>query len=359
MAIIKPKITAGSGTASGNVVYNCSTCSITASENTGVTKYYFEVTFSAGNYKNIGNYTSRATGVLGIAVDLSTSEAKIFNTAGQIGTASYGSVNCSIYINENGSNTFNYGNTPFTCAVPAGYTPYCETYKLLIKDGDAIKKYADGAWTAVGVYSRDLTEALFKTDGMSSLSNVPVTAYESLSSNPSILVLGQDKTTITRITAVSFPKLVLASDDIGIVSVECINSMTATKTLSGGGDVKIIVSIDRGITWKAFHDNVWIDINTSDLSDVAAHGISFTSLDSISKNAWSELIKLSKTIRFGYLLSNTSSTDVASTDKIEMSVDMKGAWRLKVVETAWDMDFIDKTTIRVSLYASGDYKINY
>lgn len=74
---------------------------------------------------------------------------------------------------------------------------------------------------------------------------------------------------------------------------------------------------------------------------------------------WVALVGASNTLRFAYYLEMVASTDTAFTDALVMTADMTGVWRKAVNGTDYNADYTNNTNILLSIYANGDYKINY
>lgn len=239
---------------------------------------------------------------------------------------------------------------------PDTYTQeiHFETVKYLFQDGDTIKKYADGAWVDVG--PAPVTQEMFDTHGMSSLVGVDVSPLTA----PQLLVWTDGTGSKTcRLTAVPHPKLVLASGDIRLDYVENIDSFNLIYNQTGGGVIRLIASVDGGVTWKTYSNGVWSTINHNDLAEVKANGIPPDVFNSIPSADWMTLIGTSKTIRFGYYLEMNASTDVAATDKLSAQFDMRGSWDMAQPYVDFIYRYTNNSTMQVRLFNNGSYKINY
>ena len=155
-----------------------------------------------------------------------------------------------------------------------------------------------------------------------------------------------------RQTAVPFDKLIVANGDIDLKNMDYLDAVTVT----GTGAFKIIVSGDSGSTWKTWN-NGWNDI-ILDTSNIVTNGMSLATINAITKTDWTTIIDPNKTIRFAYCLSIDTTSTAQNTDKIAITVDMKGEWGQAKEADSWTT-FPDSKTLRVRLYSSGDFKINY
>jgi len=151
-------------------------------------------------------------------------------------------------------------------------------------------------------------------------------------------------------------KIMLAAGDINLSSAECINSVTLTSS----GSIKVIVSIDAGLSWKSWNGSGWIDIEAT-TEDVLAKGMTQGSLGAITKAQWLLIGEKPLTMRFGYSLVPSSAAEVCQADRININVDMLGSWERQAVGTAYKELVGGRSgeTISVSLLSNGDYKINY
>ena len=184
-----------------------------------------------------------------------------------------------------------------------------------------------------------------------------------LSSKFDILIYsdGSIAPTNDKITGTSFNKLILAKGDIDLRSANCFNSATLNSTTTGSSVIKLIVSVDSGVTWKTFSAGSWNNINPT-ITDVNNSGITKTVLNAITKTQWELLLtSIPEKIRFGYLLNQSLSTESCNTNSISINVDMLGVWRKQSDSTGYYYDIGGRQgdLIIISLLSSGDFKINY
>lgn len=196
------------------------------------------------------------------------------------------------------------------------------------------------------------------------VNNIPTPSQLApLGNNFTLLCLTPDSISskTNRIIACSNSKLLLSNSDIGLSSIQSINSSTITAGQAGNGKVLVIVSVDSGTTWKTWDslNNVWISIDTSNLNNVANGAMTPAVVGARTKADWANLIGNLKVIRFGYYLETSATTDIGNTDMIVMNVDMRGRWRTQTPGVSYDSDMASNNAITISIYAAGDYKINY
>lgn len=262
----------------------------------------------------------------------------------------------------------NFGNTPFVYPIPDGYRPYIYSavYKYLFEDGTDIKKWDNTlttpAWVVVG--TSPVTQEMFDSYGMDevALAAVNDAALKSLtSSTPKLLVWTDDLflTHSIQLTAIPPAKLVLASGDIRLDYVENVDGFTVTANQTGNGVIRLIASVDGGVTWYTYSSGVWSVINHNDLAEVKANGIPPDVFNLIPSADWMVLIGTSKTIRFGYYLEIDTSTDVAATDRLTAQFDMLGSWDMAQPYVDFVYRYTNNSTVQVRLFNNGSYKINY
>lgn len=251
-------------------------------------------------------------------------------------------------------NGFNYsdttGSTPSYGFRPVLLVPKTTNKYLLASEGN-LYSYSPSL-TVVGSYPSDLSESFFKSQGSDSPPNKNIMSFP----DQFQLLTWTDFTeplTKCRQTAVPQGKLILAKGDISLATIEYIESVSITST-----NIKIIVSVDSGLTWKTWNGTSWISISP-EAESVKVYGTSAGDLNALVKQNWTDLIGSSNSIRFGYFLDISSVSDIVNTDAVTMVVDMKGKWNAAYHGSQFDISYINKTTLDIVLYTSGDYKINY
>lgn len=161
---------------------------------------------------------------------------------------------------------------------------------------------------------------------------------------------------IINLTAIPPDRLLIANGDKDLSYVENIDYFKVTAT---GANIKIICSMDSGVTWKTFNaDNTdhWEDINLT-VDDVKQNGIDITTFNAISSTDWN-LLNTNKKIRFAYLLSMDNIEDVENIDNLDLQYDGQGKW-IQAKEDTYDVIYSSNTNLQVFLKFGGDVKINY
>ncbi|WP_368488365.1 signal peptidase II [Clostridium sp. BJN0013] len=155
------------------------------------------------------------------------------------------------------------------------------------------------------------------------------------------------------LTAIPLDRLLIASGDKDLSYVDNINYFKIT---GAGDNLKIVASVDSGVTWKTFNADHWEDVNLT-AEDVKTRGININTFNAINSTYWN-LLNTNKKIRFAYLLSMDSIHDIENIDNLDLQYDGKGKW-LEAKESEYDVEYASNTALQVFLKFSGDVKINY
>lgn len=156
--------------------------------------------------------------------------------------------------------------------------------------------------------------------------------------------------------AIPQDQIVLPTKDINIRSVENIDSFTLRVMQEGQGVIKTAVSFDSGITWYTRSSGMWVEMG---LNNIKTEGMTPVVLNAITSSEWAALRGTSSTVRFAYYLSVEEVTDLATVNDLVSQMDMKGTWRKAVHGTDYDYEYPNNDQLTVTIYQSGDYKINY
>lgn len=250
-------------------------------------------------------------------------------------------------------------------------SPYITVYntsllvleKYLVRDGNELMTWntGTGQWQYVGP-SDLLTQGDFDTYGMELEDLSSAYPDELVGASPELLMWSNSLTDISpqlRKTAVPHPGLIKATGDIDLLNVRNIRAFNVTTILAGSGKVRLMASRDEGITWYTHDGSNWASINVDDLAEVETNGMTPGDFNTIPGSAWDELVGEAHKIRFAYYLELDALTDQAETDALVATFDMWGIWEKAIHGTQYDYQYTDNTLLEVSLYANGDYKINY
>lgn len=155
------------------------------------------------------------------------------------------------------------------------------------------------------------------------------------------------------IKAVPFDRLLIPTGDMNLSNVEHIDYF---KLMATGKNIRIVCSVDSGSTWKTFNNEKWIDINL-DIEGVRNNGMTIELFNSINDVFWNELVTMNK-IRFAYLFSMDSVSDIEELDNLDLQYDGVGRW-VQVKEDLFNVIYASNTLLQVECKFSGDIKINY
>lgn len=234
-------------------------------------------------------------------------------------------------------------------------------YKYLIIDNNKIKTWNGASFTELRTGTTPLLED-FAVNGFVRLSDINDTTIPLLETQSFDVLIWSDRISNTyqiKTYAVPPHKLILQQGDLSIASVSNFNDITLTSNVSGETAVlRVIVSVDGGITWKAFNETEWVTIDTSVLDNVATGGMTPTIFNSLIPENWASLVGSNTTLRFGYYFNVESLGDIAELDKLAMDIDIKGYWKPTDGNNT-SYEFRSLSELRVYLKADGNYKINY
>ena len=157
--------------------------------------------------------------------------------------------------------------------------------------------------------------------------------------NPKTEILGNSK-----------GRIIKQKIGINLNSIECINSINIKAT----NTQKFAFSSDNGNTWKSFNNGLWYEIDASNYLNLSNNGMTSDIINSLTKDQLHEITSGAKIISIAYTLHLTDSMD-----EYGMNVDMKGHWRINYQESVWTAEYANSNSLIMSIYANGDYKINY
>ena len=159
------------------------------------------------------------------------------------------------------------------------------------------------------------------------------------------------------------PKLILAKNDITLSdNSNAVDGFTITGVNTNAGILKIIYSVDSGLTWNSYKSSNEVVINISDFNDIKTNGMTIAEFNAVSRDYWSSLLFSSTNtenkIRFGYYLETVTTSDAIYTDSLSIKLDMNGSWIIATLNTDYTFDYTNANTAEVKLSANGDYRIN-
>lgn len=185
--------------------------------------------------------------------------------------------------------------------------------KYLFKDGKEIKKYNGLVWNVIG--TTPATKEAFDTHGMTDLSIIDNEAIQGLVSDTVELLCWTDEVGETafrtaNLTAVPHPQLLLPKEDIEVGEIE---SVKVESTIVGVGDIKIIASINSGVSWQGK-----APVDLTDLSEIKFNGFTPEEFNALTKEELTVLFP-NGTARFAFYLEQESSTDVVDVNSLAIN----------------------------------------
>jgi hypothetical protein len=195
--------------------------------------------------------------------------------------------------------------------------------KYLIDDDGKYKTYdPELGWIIIGTGT--LTKDMFDNYGMS-VSEFNATnsfgehiIYELESNNIDVLLWSSnDLFDVLKINAIPNPQVIISSKDI---IVDSIDNLFLSCNKSYNSDAKIILSIDKGQSWKSysFIDGSWKNVNINNLNDVKNNGMEVEELNQLSQIELSLLGNFNQ-MRFGFYLELDSIDDILNLDLLTMT----------------------------------------
>ena len=161
------------------------------------------------------------------------------------------------------------------------------------------------------------------------------------------------------ITAVPKDQLVKPDGLMSLADYEAINSVTMTATATGNAIIRYAVTPDLTSYYTYDATNgVWVSVAAT-AAGVLADGMTAAEVAAVPAEAWATLTGTNEEVGFAYALSMTDVEESCYVDAVTLDVDMKGTWRGAVNGTDYTYGYPNNTCIEFSLYASGNWKINY
>lgn len=233
---------------------------------------------------------------------------------------------------------------------------YLSNY-YLIKSETTIKKISELGILEDTNLIEPLVKLDFETHGFTDLSLITEQVLSTLD-NSKLLMYSEKLKPTLNIKAIPKAQLIKPTDDIKFKLLDKINLMTLTSNKTRQGVVKIIFSVDSGVTWKTYNIVTleFEDIDITNLENVKIYGINADTFNTINSK-WNEVVKEGK-IRFAYYLEIENEDDVANVDKLEINMDLTGRWKKAKHDTDYDYEY-DNEHIYVTFQSDGSYKVNY
>jgi hypothetical protein len=235
--------------------------------------------------------------------------------------------------------------------------------KHLLKDETSNEIYTINSGSIVSIGNGALTEDMFINNGKDNVSEFVQAIFDQLvNSNVGIYNYTTEEGVTNKNITIEYipePQLILPTGNIDISSVENIDSIALTANNTGSSDLKIIISIDEGVTYKTFNGSIWETVDHTNLTDVKSNGMTITELNALSSVQIMSLIGTSNKIRFGYYMEITDPSETCETDELSITFDMNGEWKKATHKTDYHYKYLNNTTLQIELFSNGDFKINY
>ena len=303
--------------------------------------------------------------------------------------------------NANNTNYFNIGrvyNSDSNNYYFKGYLQSIEIYNevvehinnaYLIKDGNKCYSFKNDEY--ISPYYNEITETLskdiFYDKGQWNINKLftettigsetfrPIDKFN----NPQIVsYIQNDKVIINGIK--SNKELIIAKQPFSTRLAKNIDFFELISEISDTSNIKLVVSVDDGLTWKTYKDNIWTNLtNVCPLKE-------YSSMTDTEKNLWnnfkdevdtngidSSVLKdidfnpiLSDSMMFAYVLNRNSYEDNCAMSKLQYRFDAHGKYTLLTsdVEIGQSTDAItitpkkDIELMKVNVGSSGNITIN-
>jgi hypothetical protein len=186
-----------------------------------------------------------------------------------------------------------------------------------------------------------------------------INKFNLLNNNPKILSWSTKlNNTQLEINALSNDQLILSNDNINLNDVNDINYFNLSIEKDYINDIRIIISIDNGSTWKYLNSDSWLNINPIK-QEVKEKGIKIEEFNNISKQQWGNLLQDSNGIRFGYYINQNSNNTNAKIGSLTLQGNLEGYWKHALKGTEYDYKYSFNNKITINIMSDGSYKINY
>ena len=158
------------------------------------------------------------------------------------------------------------------------------------------------------------------------------------------------------VNAIPQAQLALPKELIDTSSFATIDNITLDCAITGGGKIRVAVTNDL-VNYKVYNGTTgtWDAILPEDILD---DGMSPAQVNSLLQSNWN-LLNIEGGVAFAYVLDITNPTDSADVDAVTFEGTMSDYYRSQVKGTVYDYDYIGDNILRVYIYESGTYKINY
>nr|WP_269144116.1 hypothetical protein [Clostridium guangxiense] len=193
--------------------------------------------------------------------------------------------------------------------------------KYLIVDGNDIKHWDASTLSYVKVSELPLTADKFQTYG----DDVCHKERTGIIATSPILKIWSSSSEMPspKITQTIKPKPVVVTmkDDISFSEAYINDIMNVVVTLknTGSGIIVFIVSVDSGVSWKAWNGSSWILVDITNMQDVKSKGMIASVLQGITEMQWTSIGLSNKKMRFGWYMEISGSTDELKLNQVRVN----------------------------------------
>ena len=113
--------------------------------------------------------------------------------------------------------------------------------------------------------------------------------------------------TVRKLKQVIVPKPILVKQTVDYPLTTGVRSVVTTVVFTGTSLIRIIVSVDSGVTWNYWSGSAWIVIDPTNLATLTASTMTSAITNAITSAQWLLLVGTSKNIRFGFYLKQVLS----------------------------------------------------
>lgn len=154
------------------------------------------------------------------------------------------------------------------------------------------------------------TRLQFETYGMSSLDDIPSSAWDALEGPITIHMYSEEVKVNPRIEMAKREMTYLLTQTQGLIPKGDIKKVE----VAASGPVKMLVSRDGGVSWGVYTTE-WNEVDKEDLSSVKASAMTVAQVAAIPQSAW---VGVSE-VRFAFLVDLVNETDVVTLSNVKLT----------------------------------------
>jgi hypothetical protein len=188
--------------------------------------------------------------------------------------------------------------------------------KYLIDDGaNGIKAWNGSTWGKVA--DAPVTEDIMKNNGTVTLS---ASRNGIILTNPALLMWTDDLSGIShhlKTTAAPTPKLI--KQIIPYSTATGIKNVITDVNITGSSVIKVICSVDGGVSWKTWNGSSWIVVDTSTIANVKTSGMLPDAVAALISTQWLLLVGVEGDIQFGYYMEQVATNENCYIDRVRVN----------------------------------------